>query len=111
MCGNVNRSLATKTDLLEAETMEIQLRAMRAWLARDAAATEKYLQKATQLQSESGYSYGPPAIVKPSYEMYGEWLLETGRPKEALAQFDLSLKFAPNKRLSVQGKEAALKQI
>ena len=84
---------------------------MSAWLDKNAEATEKYLIKATQIQSEAGYSYGPPSIVKPSYEMYGEWLLETGRPKEALAQFELSLKLAPNKRLSVQGKEEAMKKI
>ena len=112
MCGNINRSIATKSDLLEAETMEMQLRAMRASLAKDDAATEKYLKKSTELQDEADSSYGgPPAVVKPSYEMYGEWLLEKGRPKEALAQFEHSLKYAPNKRLSIQGKEAAMKQI
>ena len=111
MCGNINRSLATKTDLLEAETMELELRAVRAWLKKDKGETEKYFQRATELQTEAGYSYGPPAIVKPSYEMYGEWLLETGRPKEALTQFELSIKYAPNKRLSILGKENALKQI
>ena len=109
MCGNINRSLATKTDLLEAETMEMELRAMRAWLDKDAATTEKYFKKATELHAEAGYSYGPPSIAKPSYEMYGEWLLENNRPKDALTQFELSLKLAPNKRLSVQGKEAAMK--
>ncbi len=111
MCGNVNRALATKTDLMEAETMEMELRAMRTWMDKDATATEKYLQKAIELQTEVGYSYGPPAIVKPSNEMYGEWLLETGRPQEALEQFEQSLKLAPNKRLSVLGKEAAMKQM
>ena len=109
MCGNINRSLATKTDLLESETMEMELRAMRAWLDKDAATTEKFFKKATELHAAAGYSYGPPAIAKPSYEMYGEWLLENNRPKDALTQFELSLKLAPNKRLSVQGKEAAMK--
>jgi tetratricopeptide (TPR) repeat protein len=109
MCGNISRSLPTKTDLLEAETMETELRAMRAWLDKDAVATENFLKKATALHAEAGYSYGPPNIVKPSYEMYGEWLLENGRPKEALAQFEQSLKLAPNRRLSVEGKEAAVR--
>jgi hypothetical protein len=111
MCGNINRSLTTKTDLLEAETMELELRALRAWLDKDAATTEEYFKKATQLHAIAGYSYGPPSIAKPSYEMYGEWLLENNRPKDALAQFELSLKLAPNKRLSVQGKEAAMKML
>ncbi len=109
MCGNVSRAQTTKTDLLETETMEMELRALRAWLDKDATATEKFFKKATELHTQAGYSYGPPSIVKPSYEMYGEWLLENGRPKEALAQFEKSLELAPNKRLSVQGKEAAMK--
>jgi hypothetical protein len=111
MCGNVGRSLATKTDLLEAETMELELRAMRAWLDKDASTTEDYLMKATAMHAQAGYSYGPPNIVKPAYEMYGEWLLENNRPKEALGQFEMSLKLAPNKRLSVLGKEAAKQQM
>jgi len=109
MCGNVNRALATRTDLLEAETMEMELRAMRAWLDKDANTSEDFFKKATALHDEADYSYGPASIVKPSYELYGEWLLENGRPKEALAQFEKSLKLMPNKRLSVLGKEAAEK--
>ncbi len=111
ICGNIGRSIATTTDLQESEAMEMQLRAMLAWLAKDAAGTEKYLQKATALQTSAGYSYGPPAIAKPTFEMYGEWLLETGRAKEALAQFEISLKYAPNKLLSLKGKEAAIKKL
>ncbi len=107
ICGNINRSLATKTDLLEAATMEKQLRALQAWMKKDTAATDKLFKEATALHTSSGYSYGPPAIVKPSFEMYGEWLLENNRPKEALEQFELALKLMPNKRLSLQGKEAA----
>jgi len=111
LCGNIGRSMATVTDLQESEAMEIQLRAMRAWMNKDAAATEKYLQQATALQTSAGYSYGPPAIPKPTYEMYGEWLMENGRVKDALAQFETSLRYAPNRLLSLKGKEAAEKQL
>jgi hypothetical protein len=111
MCGNVNRAQTTKTDLQESTAMEMELRAMRAWLDKDSGATEDYLKKAIAFHDEAGYAYGPAAIVKPSYEMYGEWLLENKRPKEALAQFEKSLMLAPNKRLSVIGKETAEKQL
>ena len=111
MCGNINRSLASPTDLLEAETMELELRALRAWMKKDAIATEDFLKKATATHDKAGYSYGPPNIVKPSYELYGEWLLENKRPKDALVQFDKSLVLAPNRRLSVIGKQMALKAI
>ncbi len=111
ICGNINRAIATKNDLLESEAMELQLKAMKTWLRKDAAATEKLLQQATALQQKVGFSYGPPAIVKPTYEMYGEWLLETGQPKLALEQFELSLKLAPNRLLSLKGKEKAREQL
>ena len=111
MCGNINRSITTKTDLLEAETMELQLRAMRAWLDKDTEKTEAYLVRATELHTEAGYSYGPPNITKPSFEMYGEWLLENDRAEEALVQFERSLEMAPNKTQSLQGKKAALRML
>lgn len=107
VCGNINRALPTKTDLQETEVMELQLKAMEAWMKKDGVTTEKFLQQATKLQSVISHSYGPPAIVKPSFEMYGEWLLENNRPKEALEQFNLSLQMMPNKNLSVKGKAMA----
>ena len=111
LCGNINRSLSTKTDLKETEVMELELKAMEAALKKNAVKTENFLKQAIALQTLSGYSYGPPSIVKPSFELYGEWLLENNRPKEALAQFELSLKAAPNKLLSVRGKEKAEKEL
>lgn len=111
LCGNINSSVATRNDLLEAEAMEMQLRAMRAWMSKDAAATEKFLKQATEVHASFGYAYGPPGIVKPTFEMYGEWLLENNRPKEALEQFERSLKLLPNKTLSIKGKETATRQL
>ncbi len=67
--------------------------------------------KSTTSSQLGDYSYGPPDIVKPSNELYGEWLLEVNRPQEAIAQYDLSLKAAPKRVLSVKGKENALKAL
>jgi len=74
-------------------------------------ATEEFLKKATRLEAASSYAYGPPEVVKPSFEMYAEWLLEVNRPAEALAQFELSLKAAPNRTLSVSGKKEAERKL
>ena len=111
MCGNINFNMATNKDLQEAEVMELELRAMRAILDNDSRQVESYLKQAVALQDIAGYAYGPPSIVKPSYELYGEWLLERQRPKDALDQFERSLKVAPNKRLSVIGKGVSEKAI
>jgi pentatricopeptide repeat protein len=111
ICGNVNAEKPTMLDVQQAEVMELQLKAMQARLKNNVAGTEQYLKDAVALESSISYSYGPPSIVKPSWELYGEWLLENGRPKEALTQFELSLKAAPKRTLSVKGKEKALKLI
>lgn len=111
ICGNVNAEKPTLLDVQQSEVMELQLKAMEARMKNDAAATEQYLKQAVNLESNISYAYGPPTIVKPSWELYGEWLLENGRPAEALIQFDLSLKAAPNRNLSLKGREKALKLI
>jgi tetratricopeptide (TPR) repeat protein len=111
LCGNINRSMATRSDLQEAEVMELQLKAMKALLVNDHITTEKLLKEATKLQIETGYAYGPPAVVKPAFEMYGEWLLANKRPQEALEQFEKSLQWAPNKHLSLKGRDEAKKMI
>jgi hypothetical protein len=73
--------------------------------------TEQLLKKATSLENSISYSYGPPDIVKPSNELYGDWLVEVNRPEEAIAQYDLALKAAPKRVLSAKGKEKALKAL
>ena len=54
------------------------------------------------------FDFGPPATLKPPHELVGELLLKAGHPKEALAEFDLSLKVAPNRALSLLGRARAL---
>jgi tetratricopeptide (TPR) repeat protein len=108
ICGNVNAEIPTMLDVQQAEVMELELKAMQAWLQKDAATTERFLKQAVDMETNISYAYGPPTIVKPSFELYGEWLLEANKPKEALTQFELSLKAAPKRILSEKGKEKAL---
>jgi hypothetical protein len=87
--------------------MLLELKAMQARLKKDNAAVEKYLKQASESESVTSYAFGPPTIVKPSFELYGEWLLEMKRPTEALEQFEFSLKAAPGRLLSLNGKKNA----
>ena len=48
-------------------------------------------------------AYGPPYPVKPAHELFGEILLELGRPEEAQEQFKRALDRAPKRRLSLLG--------
>lgn len=54
------------------------------------------------------FDFGPPATFKPPHELAGEMLLAAGRPVDALKEFDLALKWAPERARSVQGRSAAL---
>ena len=109
LCGSVNSAVPNKLDLQQAEVMELELKAMQAWLKKDVAATEKLFMQAVDLEKTISYAYGPPPIVKPSFELYGEWLLALNKPKEALRQFEQSLEAAPGRILSMQGKGKATK--
>ncbi len=46
---------------------------------------------------------GPPPIIKPPHELYGEILLKAGRPQEAARQFADSLFLHPNRARSLLG--------
>jgi tetratricopeptide (TPR) repeat protein len=106
-CMSVKGNPSNLLDVQQAEVMELELHALQAWMKKDTSATENFFKQATTLENSISYSYGPPVIVKPSNELYGEWLLEMNRPKEALKQFNLALKGAPNRVLSLQGKMKA----
>ncbi len=102
---------ANQLDVDQANVLEMELRSLLATAEGNPAKAEDWLKKATELEGKISYSYGPPPIVKPSFELYGEWLLENSRPQDALAQFDYSLKRAPRRLLSLQGKLEAAKAL
>ena len=49
------------------------------------------------------FMFGPPTVIKPSHELYGEMLLKWKRPSEAKYQFQKGLERAPNRTLSLLG--------
>ena len=50
---------------------------------------------------------GPPDFFKQSHELFGEILLQAGRPKEAAEQFAVSLQRQPNRARSLLGRARA----
>jgi tetratricopeptide (TPR) repeat protein len=54
---------------------------------------------------------GPPSPAKPVHELYGEVLLELGRPERAAELFRASLERMPNRRQSLRGLERAQEEI
>ncbi len=65
------------------------------------------LRRATELEMETPFGYGPPFPVKPAYELLGEELLALGRPDEAMEAFEASLGRTPRRAHSLAGLEKA----
>jgi len=61
------------------------------------------LEEATALEDSLAFDFGPPTVVKPSHELYGEMLMEARRPNDAALQFARSLDRAPRRTLSLLG--------
>jgi tetratricopeptide (TPR) repeat protein len=102
--GGATRENATELDINLSKVIEMELRAMNAWMQNDLKSAEKWLSDASKLEESVSYSYGPPAVVKPSHELYGEFLLAQNKAKEAMPFFDKSLQLAPKRVLSLRGK-------
>ena len=105
--GGASSENTTPRDLKIAQTMELELEALLAWEKGDQSAAETYFMKATALENEVGSAAGPPSIVKPSHELYAEFLVANGRPEEAIQQYEAALQLAPNRTKSVKGKKNA----
>jgi predicted Zn-dependent protease len=85
--------------------MEKEVAAALATAKKDAAGAEQLLKEATAIELTLDAPSGPPEPIKPSFELYGELLVEQGRLKDASAQFETALTRMPNRRVSMQGIE------
>jgi tetratricopeptide (TPR) repeat protein len=87
--------------------MEKEVAASIAAAQKDSATAERLLKEATAIELMLDAPSGPPDPIKPALEMYGELLLDLGRPKDAAGQFEQALRRMPNRRLSMQGLDRA----
>src|SRR5439155_18446823 len=87
--------------------MEKEVAAAIAISQKNASEADTLLKEATAIEVALDAPSGPPEPIKPSFELYGEFLLDQGRAKDAADAFQQSLLRMPNRRLSVQGLERA----
>ena len=114
MCASssgANRQTPNQADLDHARVLELELKGLQALLLEKPDEAEPFFKEATELEAATSYSFGPPVIVIPSYELYGHFLLEQGRAEEAADQFDKALEKGPKRRLALQGRMAAAKMM
>ena len=74
-----------------------------AHIQNNTADAERLLKEAAAIEATLDAPSGPPEPIKPSFELYGQFLNATGRAKDAAAQFQQALLRMPNRRISVQG--------
>ena len=68
------------------------------------------MKRATSLEEATNAPYGPPSLIKPSHELFGEILLRAGKPTEAAEQFKIALLRQPNRARSLSGLASAAAQ-
>jgi hypothetical protein len=66
--------------------------------------------EAADVEATMSAPSGPPDPIKPALELYGEVLLDAGKPVDAAAAFEKSLLRTPNRTASVQGLAQATKR-
>jgi hypothetical protein len=82
------------------DQIEIQRREAAAWVAlaegrKDEAAA--LMKDAVALEATTDKHPVTPGAVLPARELYGDLLMDLGRPAEALAEYEASLAIAPNR--------------
>lgn len=112
-CGTIPilRNTGLERELALAEVLEWELMAIKAMKQNKLEEAVGHIKKAVDLKDHTSYNPGPPVVLKPAHEIYGEILLAMDSNQEAVKQFDLALQKAPNRSLSMLGKYKALKKL
>jgi len=87
----------------QAAVMLFEIVALKAMAERRPADAFGALDKAAQLQARMPKPIGRPYPVKGADELFGELMLEAGRPKEAVQWFERTLARTPNRSRAVLG--------
>jgi hypothetical protein len=103
-------NLKSAGDVYWSGQVQIQAKGAAAWVAfaegkkDEALATMREAVALEELTEKSAISPGP---IKPARELLGEMLLEMGKPAEALAEFEATMKKEPNRFRGVYGAAVA----
>jgi hypothetical protein len=85
------------------EIFLLEARGLISELNKSYAEAEKFLSKAVQLEDSLPIAFGPPAINKPTHELFGEFLSRRGRKDEAHAEFKKAVARTPGRRSAEKG--------
>ena len=85
------------------EIRELEVAAVAASMKQDHNRVIDLMKQATNLEEAMPPPSGPPGLVKPSHELFGELLLKAGKPAEAAEQFKAAMLRQPNRARSLLG--------
>jgi len=97
-------------DARQVEIMGLEVNALASAKRGNNTGAIQLMKRATALEEEMSPPSGPPDLIKPSHELFGEILLQMGRAKEAAQQFSVSLLRQPNRARSLLGAARAAAQ-
>jgi tetratricopeptide (TPR) repeat protein len=101
---------AISGDSITSQIWNFQLAALKHFMNGDLSQVTELLDQATVLEESLPPPSGPPDLIKPTHELYGEVLLFIDRPKEAQQQFERALFRHPNRARSLLGLARAAAQ-
>ncbi|MGH9766018.1 MAG: hypothetical protein ACREAB_01185 [Blastocatellia bacterium] len=110
LLGEMRASRQQSNDAYGAKILEIRELEVAALIAaskKNFDAAFAAMKKATALEEEMSPPSGPPTLIKPSHELFGEILLRAGKPKEAAQSFAFALNRQPNRARSLIGSARA----
>ena len=96
--------------IMAIQIMELEIDAVAASMKKHHRRALEFMKRATFLEDEMGPPSGPPGLIKPTHELYGEILLRAGKPGEAVEQFKKALRNQPNRARSLLGLARAAAQ-
>jgi tetratricopeptide (TPR) repeat protein len=97
---------AEKTSAYWAKQIEIQRLSVTAWIVYQEGRENEALnimQKAVELESSTEKHPVTPGEILPARELFADMLLDMGRYREALAEYETALKRSPNRFNSLYG--------
>ena len=90
---------------------ELEVFAVAAAAKGDHDQAAKLMKQAVSREEELGPPTGPPSLIKPAHELFGELLLRAGKPAQAAEQFRASLLRQPNRARSLLGAARAAAKV
>ena len=93
------------------EIFALEIAALKASMNKDHGRAIELMKQATALEEAMSPPSGPPGLIKPSHELFGEILLRAGKPAEAAEMFKVALQRQPNRARSLLGAARAAEQL